>query len=265
MLMDTDLKDLLDPAPPPKGWRAYHQVTRTATYGFLMALPLLLLYEALILLANQGAQMQVRVGAEVWMKRVLASLGGIGMHALAVVVLVIGLAIFFYERGKQRPLRARYFGWMIAESTLYAIALAFVVSNIVGFIFAAAPVSLTGRPLLFQVAEQGYGMQLALSLGAGLYEELLFRVVLVGGLYWGLSKAVDRTKIAYIVAAGVGALVFSAVHYIGALGDPFALDSFTFRFLFGLALNAVFLVRGFGVAAWTHALYDVMVVSGLFG
>ena len=63
----------------------------------------------------------------------------------------------------------------------------------------------------------------------------------------------------------MGALLFSAVHYIGALGDAFTLPSFMFRFLFGLALNVVFLVRGFGIAAWTHALYDVMIVTGLLG
>ena len=71
----------------------------------------------------------------------------------------------------------------------------------------------------------------------------------------------DRRR-AYIIAAVVGAVVFSAVHHIGAFGDPFTLPVFTFRFLFGLALNAVFLLRGFALAAWTHALYDVLVVTG---
>jgi hypothetical protein len=75
----------------------------------------------------------------------------------------------------------------------------------------------------------------------------------------------ETSPYAYIIVALVGALLFSAVHYIGALGDAFTLSSFTFRFLFGLALNAVFLIRGFGVAAWTHALYDVMIVTGFLG
>ena len=70
---------------------------------------------------------------------------------------------------------------------------------------------------------------------------------------------------AYLIAAVVGAAIFSAVHYIGPLGDVFELPSFIFRFLFGLALNALFLVRGFGVAAWTHALYDILVVSKILG
>lgn len=245
-------------------WRAYHEVTRTATYGFLMALPLLVLYEGLILLANQGEIMQVRVGADVWVKRLLSVFGGAGLHILAVAVLLIGVFIYIRERRKRVPIRPQYFGWMIGESSVYAVFLAFVVSSIIGIIFFMAPV--TVHPLLIsQVSELGLGMQLALSIGAGLYEELIFRVVLVGGMYFVLKKTMKQPNQAYIIAAVIGALIFSGVHYIGALGDPFTLSSFTFRFLFGLALNVVFLIRGFGVAAWTHALYDVMVVTGMFG
>lgn len=80
-----------------------------------------------------------------------------------------------------------------------------------------------------------------------------------------LKHALPQVRYAYVLAAVVGALLFSGVHYIGALGDPFTVASFAFRFLFGLALNVIFLARGFGVAAWTHALYDVMIVTGLLG
>jgi hypothetical protein len=252
---------LVDPSPPESSWRRYHQITRTATYGFLMALPLLLLYEGLILLVNQGQVMQVRISAEVWMKRVLPALGTAGWHVMAVVVLLIGVGIYLYERKRHIPIRPRYFGWMIGESAVYAVVLAFLVSSIVGMIFAAAPETLAAA----QMAEQSVWTKLALSIGAGLYEELLFRVVLVGGLYVLLKNVFSKPTAAYVIAALVGALLFSAVHYIGALGDDFTLASFTFRFLFGLALNVVFLVRGFGVAAWTHALYDVMIVTGLLG
>ena len=68
----------------------------------------------------------------------------------------------------------------------------------------------------------------------------------------------------YTFAAIIGALLFSYVHYIGPLGDTMELGSFTFRAVAGLVFNIMFLVRGFGVAAWTHALYDVYVISGFF-
>lgn len=62
-----------------------------------------------------------------------------------------------------------------------------------------------------------------------------------------------------MTAAFFGALIFSWVHYTGAYGDDFQLGSFTFRFVMGLVLNGIFLWRGFGIAAMTHALYDVVV------
>jgi hypothetical protein len=58
----------------------------------------------------------------------------------------------------------------------------------------------------------------------------------------------------------LGALLFSAFHYVGPFGDPLELGSFTFRMVAGLLLNGLYLARGFGIAAWTHALYDVFLV-----
>ena len=59
-----------------------------------------------------------------------------------------------------------------------------------------------------------------------------------------------------VLAVVAGAVIFSAFHYIGPFGDPFDLQSFTFRMLSGLAFSGLFVLRGFGVTAWTHALYD---------
>lgn len=236
--------------------RTYHRVSRTGTYGFFAALPLIILYEVMILVANQGRIGQIRVGAEVWLKQFLALIGGTGFIWIGILVIIVGAGILWYERGKHIPIRARYFGWIIAESAVYGVLVALMVSMTVGLIFAASPPGIMSESLWLKIA---------LSIGAGIYEELVFRVLLVGGLFLGLRHLMKKREHAYIVAALVGALLFSWVHYIGALGDPFTLASFSFRFLFGLALNAIFLLRGFGVAAWTHALYDVMVVTGFFG
>jgi hypothetical protein len=60
------------------------------------------------------------------------------------------------------------------------------------------------------------------------------------------------------MAIVVGALVFSGFHYVGPYGDPFQVDSFTFRAIAGLLFSGLYLARGFGIAAWSHALYDVI-------
>ena len=53
------------------------------------------------------------------------------------------------------------------------------------------------------------------------------------------------------------ALIFSAFHYVGALGDAFTVSSFVFRAIAGVAFSVLYVTRGFGVTAWTHALYDL--------
>lgn len=253
-----------DPSPPVRRPEGYLAATRTATYGFLAALPLFVLYEVGVLLANAGAGPgQIRVGADVWLKTILATVGATGWAALGGVVFLIGAAVFWAERERRPPIVPRYFGYVVAESLAYAVVLAALVGGAVGALFGAWAWPALA---LAQMAELGLGLQLALSIGAGLYEELVFRVLLVGGLFWVLHRVLRaERRAAYAVAAVVGAVVFSAVHHLGPLGDPFTLSVFTFRFLFGLALNGVFLLRGFALAAWTHALYDVLVVTGGLG
>jgi membrane protease YdiL (CAAX protease family) len=100
--------------------------------------------------------------------------------------------------------------------------------------------------------------QLMISLGAGIYEELLFRVLLVSALAWLMGRVFRwRPNVAAAFAVLIGALIFSAFHYIGPYRDDLALASFTFRTVAGVLFSGLYLLRGFGITAWTHALYDV--------
>ncbi len=234
----------------------YFEVTKTVRFSFLASVPLLLLYELIMLAGSNNPAGQVRVGSEVWIKQFLSLLGYSGTLVLGAVILIVGSIMFYRSRNTPLGLKKSFVPLFLAESTVYAVVVAFFVSTVVSFAMIWGVGTAAPRGLLTDIG---------LSIGAGLYEELLFRVILVGGIFWGLSKVLKTKRSAYIYAAVVGALAFSAVHYIGSLGDAFTLSSFTFRFLFGLALNAIFLVRGFGVAAWTHAIYDILIVTGILG
>jgi hypothetical protein len=236
----------------PPYWRA----AREARYSLLFALPLLVLYEALAFGLTGSAFAGVRNGADVLLKTAFIALGG--RHGLAVFTLVLlGLGAALVWRDRRRnpgPLAGRYFGAMLAESVVYAALFGTVVSALTGLLLAP-PLSTLQQA--GGVAQLNLGAQLAVSLGAGIYEEILFRVLLVSGLV-ALGRALKwRRGAAVAFGVVVGALVFSAFHYVGPLGDPWQVSSFTFRAIAGLLLSGLYVARGFGITAWTHALYDV--------
>lgn len=237
--------------PTPSPVRSYFRDTRGLLYSYLISLPLLLLYEVLIYISQPDPEQAVRISVDVWIKTLFSLAGTNVISVTLVVAALLGMVILYRERKKLRYLRPGYFAGMLLEATLYALLLAGVLSALVG-------------ALGMVQAEGGGGLttvqQLALSLGAGLYEELFFRVLLVGGLYFILQRLLERKWLAFSLSVLAAAILFSGAHYIGEMGDSFTLASFLFRFLFGLALNAVYLWRGFGMAAWTHAIYDLMVL-----
>lgn len=234
----------------------YFRDTHTLLYSYLIALPLLLLYEILIFLTQPDASRAVRISVDVWIRTLFTWVGTDVLSITLILAALAGIVIVWRERDKLSTLRAGYFAGMLLESTVYALALALLISSVVGGI-------MQGLQAAGGIEALTTMQQIALSLGAGLYEELFFRVVLVGGLFFVARRLVVRRWLAFALSAVVAALIFSGVHYVGALGDTFTLGSFLFRFLFGLALNAIYLWRGFGVAAWTHAVYDIMVVAFL--
>jgi len=233
----------------------YFRMTKTLTYSYLVVLPLLVIYELGIWLANTGELSQVRIGADILVKSFLNFFGVHGTFWLSALVAVLGVAIILYERRLKIPLRPRYFGFMFGESLAYGLVIGMVVASFVSTLF-----SVTWPPLLQEGGHRiTFTQGLVLSLGAGVYEELVFRLILVSLLVLILHIFPLPDKFRYILAAVIGAGIFSWVHYVGELGDTFTLQSFTFRFLMGLALNGLFLWRGFGVAVLTHALYDILV------
>jgi membrane protease YdiL (CAAX protease family) len=135
------------------------------------------------------------------------------------------------------------------------------------------------------IQEQGPFVGFVMSLGAGFYEELSFRVILFGlgakVLVWLLAhekveltgtdalmagattkkqKSTLGSWFIMLVWAVVCALVFSGVHYVGAMGDSFKITSFAFRAMLGLVLTLIYVTRGFAAAVWTHAVYDIWVL-----
>lgn len=232
----------------------YYAESRSPRYAILFAAPLWLAYETLAWLLSSPGTAGVRNGADVLLKAPFIQLGGYrGVIGFELLLLLAGA--WFVARDWRRhpgPLQVGVFALMFAE----AIGLALVV----GVVLRYATAALLHYFVLANPASLGTPTQLMVSLGAGIYEELLFRVILVGGLSLLGSRVFGWSpRGAAIFAVILSALLFSSFHYVGVYGDTLRLSSFLFRFLAGLVFSTLYVLRGFGITAWTHALYDVIV------
>jgi len=248
------------PIPAAPARAGYFHSSRAPRYSILFALPLLVAYEGLAaLLSSPGGGL--RNGADALFRSAFTAVAGARGPALfmaAIILLGMVLVALDMKRSGQ-PIRGRYFVVMLAESTLFAIAFGLVIGTLTAQLLGATHLLAVGAPT--GIVALSRPTRLMLSLGAGLYEELFFRVALVTGLaatariLFGFGRGTSAT-----FAVILSAILFSLFHYIPPFGDPFQITSFTFRLLSGLAFSALYVTRGFGITAWTHALYDAFLL-----
>ncbi|MBX3258963.1 MAG: CPBP family intramembrane metalloprotease [Labilithrix sp.] len=258
-----------------------------------LTLPIFLVYHlAVVFLGVQNAT-DVVTGALLTL-----SAGDKTRYLLGTLCIGVIFAGTFALLGRGQAFRPRKFLQIVVEGTVYAFVMALVANLVVGSLFASvAPASgsLAGAGVATvgslasdgqaglaaaagSLASEGRFVGFIMSLGAGFYEELTFRVLLFGVgakiLVWMFGK--QRVELSGTSAAASGfsfrsllvmcgwaiacALIFSGVHYVGPLSDEFKLTSFTFRAVLGLILTLIYVTRGFAAAVWTHAIYDVWVL-----
>lgn len=242
-------------APPGAGAAAgYLARSRSPLYSLLFVMPLLVLYEALIL--ETGTT--VRNGADVLVKRMLSVLGVNGMLGFTALVLVAFLIFVWRDtRCGGDEVEPLTFGFMGAEATVYAFTLGPLVAWLTNRMLYA---NLSAAPAI-TLREQ-----LIVSIGAGIYEEFVFRLVLVSGLIFLFKKVFDLPPFAAAAFAIFWAsLFFSAFHYVGAYAYAFEYSTFLFRFLAGAALALLYHLRGFGIAVYAHTLYDIFLSLSIIG
>lgn len=239
--------------------QSYWNLSRSPRYSLTFALPLLAMYEILAMAVNQGEGLGIRNGADVLLRSVVATIfgeWGPPLFGAGVGLLLLALAVRDSRRSGA-GIRPRFYVVMFLESAALALAFGVVVGMITAQLLNALPPLAAGQ----DAATMSWPVMLMVSLGAGVYEELVFRVLLVSGLLLVARRVFGWGNVAATTFAVVtGALVFSAFHYIGAYGDPLELPSFVFRTVAGLAFSGLFVTRGFGITAWTHALYDVFLL-----
>ena len=226
---------------------SYWALSRTPLTSLAFALPLVLAYEGGVLLLGRGS---ARNGADVWLRQALDGLG-FGQYFLLPVLTVVGLLAWHHVRHDR---------WRFSPAVLLGMWVECVVLAML--LVGLARLQSRLWPLSIGDGMAAVGARFVGYCGAGLYEEVLFRLLMLPAVTWACGRFGAAPGAAVVWSVMITSVAFSAAHYVGPLGDTFDLHSFAFRTLAGLFFAVLFLARGFGIAAGTHAAYDMIV--GLF-
>jgi membrane protease YdiL (CAAX protease family) len=144
---------------------------------------------------------------------------------------------------------------VLVESAIYALTMGSLIVLVMNRVLHVSP-RLAGG-----IASQGLGTRFVMSLGAGVWEETIFRLGIMTGAAVLLERVLGLGRwIAVALALLISSVLFSAMHHIPPYGDPLQLGIFVFRVLAGCFFGLVYWSRGFAIAVYTHALYDIYVL-----
>jgi hypothetical protein len=220
--------------------------------SMLLVFPLFLVYQVGVL-----ALPEVHNGADLVTTQLLSLLHGqYAIYILINGILAIAFAVTILVLRRRHEFEMRLFVPVLLESGLYALFMGSLILFVMQDILHVPPgLTTTGPPAVGALGK------IILSFGAGVHEELVFRLIGVTGITALCTSVLGmRRGLSIAVAFLVSSALFSAAHHVIG-GEPWRIGVFVYRLLCGIVFATIFQVRGFAVAVYTHALYDVFVLT----
>jgi hypothetical protein len=228
----------------------YSDLSRQPLYILVFLLPLVLLYE----IALYSAEHNIQIKAHDHLVRFFEQFDmpptkGLWLGGIAVLTILFLWHIFSGNRWK---IEIRVIVFMAVESVLLAIPLL-----LLGAVLGGLAVAANGS----SIEQLGLFERIAVSIGAGIYEELLFRMILIALVHTVVCNIFKRSDFAGLsLGVVVSAILFALYHDLPDVGSLHPMSLFFFG-LAGVYLGILYVSRGFGIAAATHAAYDVVATT----
>lgn len=255
--------------PASHAYAGYWDRAQWPLQGLYFLLPLLVFYElGTWMLAPEEGERLAPILAESILAIFFRGLGVTGVYLPALIVVAVLLCMHLVRRDPWSP-EPKLYGVMWVETFAWALPL---------FIFSIVLVrelgslqATTDALTASATTDASWKQYMVFSVGAGIYEELLFRLIGIALLHMLLVDVLALPeKPSGFATIVLSALAFAIYHFVINNNNPDAwvgytiktIDwgNFAFFTLAGVYLGMIYVIRGFGLVVGTHALYDVMVI-----
>ena len=217
--------------------------------SLVLIFPLFFAYEIGALFSNtlNGVDFASRI--------IFAAAGNSGTAYLAIhLCLALAFCGYIMLARRRDAFRWQVLGPLLLECTVYALTLGTAIVFVLDTATRVLPLALG------DVALGPRGIALVTSLGAGVFEEVVFRLGILSGVFALLRHIGVQRFACLMLAIAVSALLFSLAHHIGTNGEPFDRSVFLFRMLAGVAFSLIYYFRSLAHAVYSHFLYDAYVL-----
>jgi len=235
----------------PSSITTYWDRSKWPLQSLYFLLPLLVVYEIGAVTILGGTQLT----ATRLLGQFFSIFGATGVHLPAVAVVAVLLGTHLARKRDPWTPEPLLYVLMAVESMMLAVPLFVLMTVLLREPVAGASLS--------AVDWGGWRRDMVIAVGAGVYEELLFRmmgIAMIHAITKDLLSLPD--EVCMISAVAISSLSFALIHFVGT-HNPFTMTKMLFYTVAGVYFASVYLGRGFGIVVAAHAWYDALVFTKL--
>ena len=231
---------------------SYFSYTRNSTISLMFIFPFFLMYEILAYFLFDPSDYVIRNSADIIFRDIFEIITNNTLITYNGLLLILIFSFIFYNfKNKSPKFTLSYIFFMFIEGIFFGLLLVFILN---GF-------------SVFNYSQQNYffidySFMFYSCLGAGIWEEILFRLLLFSFLY-KIIRSFFKGQDVFVLFLSIilSSILFSLFHYIGNNADIFTLNTFLIRTFGGIFLGLLYYYRGFGIVVISHISYDFILVS----
>jgi len=238
--------------------QSYFLSSRNNAYNLIFIFPMVVLYEGMILVfrnSSDSVPSYFRNGVDVLLRTFFDEFGVYGslVYILFILIILVYVVAKNFSVITEGKINFNFLVYMLVESVLLASIFSYIVMSLSEMVSLDKSFNSVSSFELFY-----------LSLGAGIWEELLFRFFLVGFIIHILNRLIlTSIPISVIIAIIVSSFLFAVFHYLGPYAEEFSNYTFVIRYAGGIFLGMIYYLRGIGIAVYTHIFYDLAICLSL--